>query len=151
MLKISLITLAVLAVVVGVGAAWAKHRGYCAEGGHLSYMSDRLSRRLDLDEVQRTELQRFADTLRGLRGDWREGRGAMREEVQALLAAPTLDRDRAMDLLAEWRARADERKRLVVDGFADFSDSLTPDQRERLAGIIGERMDRRFGRAGWGH
>ena len=42
-------------------------------------------------------------------------------------------------------------ERAVVDAFADFSDSLEPEQRSRLAELIGDRMMHHWGHPRWGH
>lgn len=151
MLKISLITLAVLALVAAVGIAWARHNGYCARGDYLNHVSARVSRKLDLNDAQNQKLQGLAETLRTLRGDWSEGRVQRSEETKRLLAAPTLDRDQAAGLLTESHEAWVDRRREIVDAFADFSDALQPEQRTRLAEIISDRMQHRWGPARGAH
>lgn len=151
MLKIALITLAILGVVAAGGIAWARHNGYCPGGDYLEQVTGRVSRRLDLNDEQNDRLLGFAEALRRLRGDWTERRTQWSDEIERLLAASTLDRDRATDLLAERHQTMAERKRELVDAFADFSDALQPDQRARLAELIAARMQHRWGPPRWTH
>ena len=148
MLKILLITLAIVAITVA-GITWARHNGYCRGGDFMPHITERVSRKLDLNDEQKLKLEAFAETLRKLRGDWSERRTQMLAEVEDLLAGPSLDRDRVIALLDERHQAVNERKGEVVDAFANFSDSLQPEQRTRLAQLIAARMERRWGPPGW--
>lgn len=151
MLKILLITLAVVGVLAAGGIAWARHNGFCAGGDHLEHVTERVSRKLDLGAEQNQKLQGLTEMLRKLRGDWAEHRTQRSGEIESLLAAPTLDRDRALDLLSQRHEAMAERKREIVDAFADFSDNLQPEQRARLAELISDRIQHRWGPPRWAH
>ncbi len=151
MLKISLITLAVIIVLAGLGVAWARHHGYCAGGDHLDHVTARIAHKLDLNDEQNQRLQGLAETLRKLRGGWTENRTQRADEIGRLLAAPTLDRSRAMGLVKEGREALTENSQAVIDAFADFSDGLRPEQRAELAELIAKRMQRRWGPPRWAH
>lgn len=149
MLKILLITLAIVAITVA-GITWARHNGYCRGGDSMQHITERVSRKLDLNDEQKLKLEAFAETLQKLRSDWSERRTQMSAEVEDILAGPSLDRDRVIALLDERHQAVNERKGEVVDAFATFSDSLQPEQRTRLAELIAARMERRWGPPGWG-
>jgi Spy/CpxP family protein refolding chaperone len=151
MLKISLITLAVLGLIAAAGLAWARHNGYCTGGGHFEHVKARVARKLDLNETQSRQLDDFAEALRRLRGEWVERRAAIGDEVERLMAAPTLDREQVMALLEERHQAFAEHKREIVDAFADFSDSLQHEQRTRLVELIAERMQHRWGPRHWAY
>lgn len=145
MLKILLVTLTILGVVAVSGIAWARYNGYCAGGDLTQRVTERVSRKLDLNEYQAAKLQGFAEKLQALRSGWSEGRNQIRGELEGLLAAPVLDRDRVTGLLDERHQALAERKGEIVDAFGDFSDSLEPGQRTRLAELITARLDHRWG------
>jgi len=151
MLKISLITLAVIVVLAGLGIAWARHNGYCAGGDHLNRVTALVARKLDLNDEQNQRLQGLAETLRKLRRDWTEHRNEHADEIGRLLTAPTLDRNRVMGMLTEGREALAEHSEEVIGAFADFSDSLQPDQRVQLAEFIAKRMQHRWGPSHWAH
>ena len=120
-----------LIALVGGGLAWAKHRGYCRHGG-MEGIQGRLSSRLELNEIQQQKLSTLGDTLIGLRNQWLETRGQRQGELIELLDAPSLNRERAESLLESWHRTWTERSPELVAAFADFSDSLSTEQREQL-------------------
>ncbi len=151
MLKTVLITLGVLGVIAVAGMAWAKHNGYCTAESRMQHITQRVGHKLDLKDDQLERLEVFAETLRGLRNESQEQRATMQDHVAELLSAPALDRDRAVGLIDERYQPMGDSKRALVDAFADFSDSLTPEQRSRLAGLIGDRLIHRWGHPRWAH
>ena len=151
MLKTLLIIAAVVGVIGAAGVAWAKYTGYCPVGDRMQYITDRMSRKLDLNDEQRDRLQAFVETLRDLREERQDLRGAMQAEVADLLAAPQLDRDRAVEAIDARVQSMTANKHQVIDAFAEFSDSLAPEQRTRLAALIGERLAHRWGHPRWTH
>jgi Spy/CpxP family protein refolding chaperone len=146
MLKTILITLAVLGIIVAAGIAWAKQSGFCSPESRIQKITERVGRKLDLNDDQQGRLETFAEALRGLRSDRQAHRVAAKEAIAELLAASSLDRDRAIDLIDERFRGMNDSKRALVDAFADFSDSMAPEQRSRLTVLIGDRL---MGR--WGH
>ena len=148
MSKTLIIVLIIVALIalVGGGLAWAKHRGYCRHGG-VGWIQDRISSRLDLNETQRQKLSTLGDTLVDLRQQWVETRKQGRGELIALLEEPNLNRERAESLLGSWHRSWTERSPELIAAFADFSDSLNPEQREQLRELIQKRSGSR--RPGW--
>ena len=151
MLKTVLIVFVVMAVLAATGIAWSKHRGYCSAEGRMHYVTEKLERKLELNDRQKSHLQIFAGQLRELRGDRHEARGTMKDRIGELLSASSLDREQAVALLDERHQAMSDNKRVLVDAFADFSDSLAPEQRAKLAELIGDRMGHRWGRPHWSH
>jgi len=151
MLKTILLSLAALSIVAGVGLAWAKHRGDCTEGARFGNITDRVARKLELTDSQKQKLESLTEVLRDRRSQWIERRSALREEVDGLLAAEKLDRERARELIDERHQAFMNRERELIDSLADFTDALEPDQRNKLAALIGKRMDRRSAHFDWSH
>lgn len=151
MLKTVLITLGVLAVIAAGGLAWAKHSGYCAAEGRMQHVTQRIGRKLDLNDEQFAHFEAFAGILQELRTNHLDHRAAMGDQVTELLSGPSLDRDRAVALIDERFRSMDDNKRAAVDAFADFSDSLAPEQRSRLSNMISERLMHRRGPPRWMH
>ena len=150
MLKIILITLALVGILTAAGVAFAKYNGHCA-GSFLDRVATRVSRKLDLDAEQQQRLQDLMATLSGLRDGAAERRMRLGPEIDGLLAVPTLDRDRVAELIAERHETMTERKETVIAAFADFSDALQPEQRTRLAEIISSRLEHGWGPPRWAH
>lgn len=139
----------VTVLLVG-GLAWAKQRGGCRLGGPermMGYVTDRL----ELNETQKGKLETFAQSLAGLRDQWREKRREVKTELLSLLESPRLDRGRAAALLEQRHLAWRERGRELVDQFAEFSDALSAEQREKLSTLIEERASRRWHGQAWSH
>ena len=121
------------------------------KSGYLQRASEGISHKLDLNDEQNAHLQGLAQTLHGLREGWAEHRTELSAEIGRLLATPTLDRAAAMDMVQERHQAMTGHKQEIVAAFADFSDSLEPEQRDRLAEMIAERMQHRWGPSRWAH
>lgn len=147
MLKVTAVSLAVVALLAAGGLAWAHYGGHAAGDGRTGWVVDRVTSRLELDAVQREKLQVLVDAVQAARIDARERRSGMREEARALLESTMLDRDRAQGLVDLGQASLVGHLRELVDPFADFTDSLTPEQREELVAMIDRRLERRWGHA----
>lgn len=145
---IIILVIVTLIALVGGGLAWAKHRGYCHHGG-AEWIQSRISSRLKLNEIQQQKLSALGNTLIGLRDQWLETREQRRGELIELLDAPSLNRERAEFLLETWHRAWSERSPELVTAFADFSDSLSTEQREQLRGFIEKR--RGWHGPGWSH
>jgi len=143
-----IVVIAGLAVVMMGGVAWAKSRGYC---GGPEHMIEHVSRKLELDETQKSKLDLLGESLTEVRDQWRQRRGEAKDQVLGLLEGPSFDRDKAAGLIeqrhAQWRERGDQ----LLARFADFSDSLNPAQREELRAMIDERFGHRRHGPGWSH
>lgn len=151
MLKTILISLAVFGVLLGVGAAWAKHRGYCNHSDRVQFITQRLTHKLDLTDEQQSGLSALADKFSELRDDAVDRKNSIRDSVIGLLSAPSLDRELAADLLEEGFKSMAERKRELIDAVAEFTDSLQPDQRAQLTELIGDRLAYHWGHHRWAH
>lgn len=143
MLKSILIVLFVLGIIGVAGAGWAKHNGYCQGGDRLQHVSDRVTRKLDLNETQQGKLQALVETLREVRGDRGVRKTRLRERIDGLLSAETLDRGQALAFIEERQQEINTNKTRVVDAFADFSDSLSAQQRGALSELIAKRLEGR--------
>jgi periplasmic protein CpxP/Spy len=106
-------------------------------------MIERVGRKLDLDEAQKTRLATLADKLReqrlALLGETRDPRA----ELHSVIAGPTFDRGKALGLVQAKTQAVQTKGPEVITAAADFFDSLRPEQQDKLRTF----MDR--GRHGW--
>ena len=151
MLKTLLIVSLVIIALLGVGAAWAKHKGYCNGGGAAQLISQRLTHKLDLNAEQQNRLQALTEQFRELREHREQHKAAIGQQVSQLLSTAKLDRDHAIELLDRGLQPMADRKHTVIDVLADFTDSLRPEQRSRLAELINHRLTRNWGHPRWKH
>ena len=104
-------------------------------------MVDRVSSKLDLNEVQKTKLNALADQLEAQRAAFVGKTADPRAEVQAIVAGDKFDRVRAQSLLEDKTRAVQAHSPAVVNAMADFYDSLNPDQQQKVR----ELMQRRKG------
>lgn len=143
--SIAILLLIVSVLTVG-GFAFAKTKGdYRGSEGHMSWMKERASDKLNLTENQQARLETLFDTLTALRDGMRQSRQETHQELSELLSAPQLDRAEAQALLNERHAAMSASSQDVLNAFADFSDNLTAEQRDELADWIGDFRPHRFG------
>lgn len=95
--------------------------------------------RIDASPEQETRINAIVSALVGelyeLRGEHREHR----RRLIAELARPQVDREALEKIRAQGMALADSASRTIVSAVADTSETLTIEQREELAAMIGRR------------
>ncbi|MCU7811854.1 MAG: periplasmic heavy metal sensor [Candidatus Thiodiazotropha sp. (ex Notomyrtea botanica)] len=142
--KTTLIIVAILALLLISGVAIARYKGFCnGPEGRISWVTERLGKKLDLDETQRTQLTQLKDQTLDIMQEMRDERESTAETTIALLDSPTLDREQARQLVAEKQTQLASAADQLIDVFADFSDNLRDDQRSKLQEMIQHHRDRR--------
>jgi Spy/CpxP family protein refolding chaperone len=145
-MKTAVIILIVLGVVVISGIAYARYQGFCnGPEGRAEWLVKRISNKLELDESQKRQLEQLRDQALELRGEMRSERPRHMEQLLGLLDAPSFDRQAANRLLADKQAWLATVGPQLIDGFADFNDSLRDDQRSKLREMIARHRQHRHG------
>ncbi len=108
-------------------------------------MIAKITEQLELNEEQRAKLQQFVERRRAVHKAKEEKDRERREELLSLLDAPRLDQARAAELFKEKQQAANSCKQGMIPIFAQFSDSLSQAQRQKLKAILAKRMERRGG------
>ncbi|MGD8913419.1 MAG: periplasmic heavy metal sensor [Candidatus Thiodiazotropha sp.] len=144
MVKTLLITLIILVTLLISGAAIARFKGYCAgPEGRIGWMTDRIGKQLDLDDTQQHNLAQFKERLALSIKELRRDRSNYADEAIDLLERPEFDRERARTLLMQKQAQLASLSTDVIDAFADFSDNLNQNQREKLQSMIRRHREHR--------
>ena len=139
-------------IVGGLTACGGRHHGHplsiSAEEAtkYKTKMVSWVSGELDLTEPQKVRLGALADRLReqsqALVGKTTDPRA----EVQALVAGAQFDRARAKAILDEKTGAIQSKSPEVIAAAADFFDSLTPAQQEKVRAAM-QRRHGWFGRS----
>lgn len=116
--------------------AWRRGRHQRKSEYKAARLIIRLSDVLVLDNNQRDLLTQLLDELFTLRAEVHKERSGRKNELVALLDEPRFDRQRAMALVREKTRAIDERAAEIVMALAEFSDSLEPEQRKKLHGLV---------------
>ena len=136
----------------GIGIAGAMSNDFGGYGmggfGHFRHMSmggmgehglDNMLEQIDATPEQEKKLWAIIDAARAdIRPVARELRGT-REEIAAIIGAPTIDRAAAEKLRSERIATLDDASKKAMTALLDAADVLTPEQRAKLLEHFKER------------
>jgi Spy/CpxP family protein refolding chaperone len=143
-IKRSLIGLFCAGIVLGGMSACSHrserhHMGGEYESRYTQKMIERVSSELELDAAQRQHLVQLGERLREQRlalvGSTTDPRGTL----QALVSGKEFDRSRAQAIIDEKTSAVRTKAPAVVDAAADFFDSLTPEQQQKLRDRLQKR------------
>lgn len=107
-------------------------------------MVERVGKHLDLNEPQKQLLGTLGDRLRDQRMALVGTTTDPRAQLKAIVAGTKFDRSKAQALVEEKVSALNTRSPAVLSAMADFYDSLTPEQQQKLRGHL-------EGRRGWFH
>jgi len=150
-IKRTLIGLTGAAIVIGGLTACGPRGGH--GGGEWSAervtemrskVIEKVSGKLELNEVQKQKLGVLADEMIASRTAMRGQSAEPRAEMKALIAGDKFDRTRAQALLDQKTQVVQGQGPKVIAAMADFYDSLTPAQQKQVR----EKMEK--GRGWWG-
>jgi Spy/CpxP family protein refolding chaperone len=145
-----------VAAVAGVGVTLAQGSGWgggqWGPGGHHGwgrggpgFGEGRIERMLDGVDATADQEKKVWAAIDGARGEirpiMREFRGT-REQLATLLSAPTIDRAAVEKLRAERVAAIDDASKKVTDALVNAAETLTPEQRAKLAEQLKQRPGR---------
>ena len=119
------------------GGGWSEERISEMRGKAL----ERVSEKLELNEVQKQKLAVLADEMLAQRKALKAGMEHPRAEMKNLIAGEKFDRTRAQTLLNEKTAAVQAGGPRVIASMADFYDSLTPAQQAEVR----EKLEKRHG------
>ena len=134
-------------VLIG-GLSACSHRHHGPFGGQMSEedsskfrakMVDRVGKELDLDTTQKQHLTALADKMREQRLALLGSGTDPRAELQALVAGPTFDRDRAQGLVTAKTEAVRGKSPEVIAAAAAFYDSLKPEQQQKVRDFMAKR------------
>ena len=150
-IKRSLIGLFGAGIVVG-GLSGCSHRherhgmGAEVESRYQAKFIERVNDELQLTEVQKQHLTTLAERVREQRRAMIGTTTDPRAELQALVAGSQFDRARALAIVEEKTSALRGKGPEVIAATADFFDSLSPEQQQKLR----DRLSRRHGWFGHG-
>jgi periplasmic protein CpxP/Spy len=102
-------------------------------------MIERASSKLDLDATQKQKLGVLADKLKEQRMALVGATTDPRAELQALVAGPKFERERAQGLVEAKTGALRSKSPEVIAAAGDFFDSLKPEQQQKVRELLGKR------------
>jgi Spy/CpxP family protein refolding chaperone len=144
------IVTAVLLVVGGSGAVYAfsKHSDWgMTPAEKVEFVTERVTRKLNLDSRQQQNFATFADTVAQIMTDARSARQQQVDEIGELLQEPSFNQARALEMVQQKTQMINEKAPLVVSSLAVFLDSLDAEQKQQLREFL-EHRRRHHGHGG---
>ncbi len=140
------LSLGLIGVVTACG-----HRGWCGHGpehwhagDHADKIVEKISDRLELTTDQTAMLSEVQNRFRALKDEMQGQRSAHKQELLTLLAAPQLDRQKAMGMVVSRLRSIEQQAPEIIAVVADFSDSLSPNQKQQVEEFITTRSQQHW-------
>jgi Spy/CpxP family protein refolding chaperone len=105
-------------------------------------MVEHMSERLDLDAEQEQRLDAIFAQMRDLRREAMQSRRDSMIEVASLLEAPNLDQARTLEVFSAKIDSMEQRAPQLIATVAQFTDSLTPEQKQQAKDMLERRFER---------
>ena len=129
------IVIAVLLITGSTGVVYAvsKHGHWgMTPAEKVEFVSERVTRKLDLDETQQLHFTQLAETMMAAMREIKPTQEQRGEMISELLESPNLDQARALELVQQKTRSIDAKAPEVIASLALFLDSLTPEQRKQI-------------------
>ncbi len=139
---ISVVTLGGLITYASPGENFCKHGGMNEK--KVEFIMNRISSKLDLNDVQKQNLIALKDVVKKQRELQKQANP--REELMSLLSVPVLDETRVLTMIQERTKKLNEAAPSVVSAIANFTNSLSNEQREKIKTFAEKMAKHRDGR-----
>ncbi len=133
------IVIVTLLVAGGTGVVYAynKHGDWhMSHEEKVEFVTDRVSKNLELDSHQRQNFSTLAETVAQIMGDVHATKQQHIDELGELLREPGFNQARALELVQQKTRMIDEKAPQVIASLAVFLDSLDSGQKQRLQEFI---------------
>ena len=133
---------AALLIVGSSGAVYAfsKHHDWgMSPEEKLEFVTERVTRKLDLDSQQQQNFTELAGTIAQIMQDARITKAQNLTEIEALLQEPSFNQARALELLQQKTRMINEKAPLVITSLAVFLDSLSVEQKQQMQEFMQHR------------
>jgi len=141
--KIIMASLLALGVSGGVFAYGAHNHWGMNADEKAEFVTNRVSKKLDLDETQRQNLEVLAKDMLALMEEMRNSRQAHMNEIQQMLGDSVLDQNRALKMIQDKTQVINDKAPAAIASLALFLDSLDAEQKSELQSFVADRMHRR--------
>lgn len=147
------IVTAILLVVGSSGAVYAfsKHGDWgMTPEEKVEFVTERVTRKLELDATQRQNFNELANLVADIVVEARADRREQIEELSAMLAQPSFDQARALELVQQKTEMINQKAPQVIASLAIFLESLDAGQKAQLQAFV-EHRHRHHGHHGDRH
>ena len=135
---------AVLLVAASSSAVYAfsKHGDWgMSSAEKVEFISERVTRKLDLDDVQRQKFTELVELVNDTLQEVKPGREQRLDEITSLLEDPSFNQARALELVQQKTQLVNEKAPLVIASLASFLDTLSIEQKQQLREFMQQRHE----------
>ncbi len=136
------ITTAVLLIAgsSGVVYAFSKHHDWgMSPEERIEFVTERVTRKLDLDSEQQQNLAELAATVAQIIQEAKIAKAQNVTEIETLLQEPSFNQARALEVLQQKTGMINEKAPLVIASLAVFLDSLSVEQKQEVREFLQHR------------
>lgn len=123
-------------VLVGIGILGFTFRGYASHEMRTERAIEWVSSELSLTEEQQAKLAFVAEDLSKFREEMRKDREEMKKDILNLIGSNEINQAKILELIEAKQKQVDDFAPQIVAKIADFHESLTPEQKKKLADEI---------------
>lgn len=131
----------VVAALVGTTAFAMQMRGHSPEQ-RAEWATERVSKKLDLNESQKVAFSKVTDSYVEIRGTTPELMLQLASQLKELAADETLTEAEVNELRTQIKAEFDRRADILVPEFVNFYNTLDDNQREQVVSRLEKMTDR---------
>ena len=138
--KIIIVALTALGLSGGV-FAYGKHSQWGMNPeDKAEFVVEMATKKLDLNEPQRQNLELLAGDMLALMREMRASRELQMQEIVQMMAEPVLDQSKALQMIQQKTQVVNDRAPAVITSLAFFLDSLNAEQKAELQSHIDDHQ-----------
>jgi len=137
--KISLISAGALIIVTTISAC----NHFSKPENRAEWMVDKVTSKLELNEVQQTKLKQLSDEMLSSRKMMRLQFADSHEQIITLFEQTTLDQNKALAIVQSKTQFIEAQAPQMIASFANFYDSLDAEQQAEIKDFMQEHKERR--------
>ncbi len=118
------------------------HKKHSDPEKHLSYMLEKITDELTLNDAQSIKLEALKNTLLDTYQEVKQNRASVHQEIEALISQPTLNQTQLLELVTQKTTRINDKAPVVISAIANFYDSLDSQQQATILEKYKEHQER---------
>lgn len=121
------------AIIIAITiAACGIHKKHSDPEKHLSYMVEKITDELILNDAQSMKLDALKNTLLNTYQEAKQSRTSAHQEIETLISQPTLDQTQLLELVTQKTEKINDKAPEVISAIANFYDSLDSQQQATI-------------------
>jgi Spy/CpxP family protein refolding chaperone len=142
---ILIVVLVIFAIAAVAGVGFAKKIGGLHNGpGKLGFMMEMLTKDLDLNAQQKTDIDKIKDEIKTKMEANKDKRKGQAEDFENLLRQSSLDKNQVLEMQSKHETDREDMKNFMAEEMVKFHGVLTQEQRNKAADKMKEFREKRM-------